>query len=75
MRRSDPRPLVSRGLPVHPPPRGVETQMTHIVNEAWIKCKLQDCVEVCPVDCFYEGERPPRSDRVPLLNVVFLGGG
>ena len=30
--------------------------MTYIVNEACIKCKLQDCVEVCPVDCFYEGE-------------------
>ena len=21
-----------------------------------IKCKLTDCVEVCPVDCFYEGK-------------------
>ena len=21
-----------------------------------IKCKYMDCVEVCPVDCFYEGE-------------------
>ena len=21
-----------------------------------IKCKLMDCVEVCPVDCFYEGK-------------------
>ena len=41
---------------MHPPPRGLETQMTYIVNEACIKCKLQDCVEVCPVDCFYEGE-------------------
>ena len=30
--------------------------MTYIVNEACIKCKLMDCVEVCPVDCFYEGE-------------------
>jgi ferredoxin len=30
--------------------------MTYIVNENCIKCKLQDCVEVCPVDCFYEGE-------------------
>lgn len=30
--------------------------MTHIVNEACIKCKYTDCVEVCPVDCFYEGE-------------------
>jgi len=30
--------------------------MTYVVTEACIKCKLQDCVEVCPVDCFYEGE-------------------
>ena len=30
--------------------------MTYIVNEKCIKCKLLDCVEVCPVDCFYEGE-------------------
>ena len=30
--------------------------MTYIVNETCIKCKLMDCVDVCPVDCFYEGE-------------------
>ena len=30
--------------------------MTYIVNDACIKCKYTDCVEVCPVDCFYEGE-------------------
>ena len=30
--------------------------MTYIVNQNCIKCKLMDCVEVCPVDCFYEGE-------------------
>ena len=30
--------------------------MTYIVKEECIKCKLTDCVEVCPVDCFYEGE-------------------
>ena len=30
--------------------------MTYLVNEKCIKCKLTDCVEVCPVDCFYEGE-------------------
>lgn len=29
--------------------------MTYIVTEACIKCKYTDCVEVCPVDCFYEG--------------------
>jgi ferredoxin len=30
--------------------------LTYIVNESCIKCKYMDCVEVCPVDCFYEGE-------------------
>ena len=30
--------------------------MTYVVVENCIKCKYQDCVEVCPVDCFYEGE-------------------
>ena len=30
--------------------------MAFFVNENCIKCKLTDCVEVCPVDCFYEGE-------------------
>ena len=29
--------------------------MTYIVNDKCIKCKYTDCVEVCPVDCFYEG--------------------
>jgi ferredoxin len=30
--------------------------MTYVVTEACIRCKYMDCVEVCPVDCFYEGE-------------------
>lgn len=30
--------------------------MTFVVTEDCIRCKYQDCVEVCPVDCFYEGE-------------------
>jgi ferredoxin len=29
--------------------------MTYLVTENCIKCKHTDCVEVCPVDCFYEG--------------------
>ncbi len=35
---------------------GKEARLTYIVNEHCIKCKYMDCVEVCPVDCFYEGE-------------------
>lgn len=30
--------------------------MAYIVAEPCIKCKYTDCVAVCPVDCFYEGE-------------------
>ena len=30
--------------------------MTYIVTDACVRCKFMDCVEVCPVDCFYEGE-------------------
>ncbi len=30
--------------------------MTYVVTENCIRCKFMDCVEVCPVDCFYEGE-------------------
>jgi len=30
--------------------------MTYVVTESCIRCKYMDCVEVCPVDCFYEGD-------------------
>ena len=30
--------------------------MTYIVAEPCVKCKYTDCVDVCPVDCFVEGE-------------------
>lgn len=30
--------------------------MSYLVTENCIKCKHMTCVEVCPVDCFYEGE-------------------
>lgn len=30
--------------------------MPYVVTDGCIKCKYTDCVEVCPVDCFYEGE-------------------
>ena len=29
--------------------------MPHVVVASCIRCKTTDCVEVCPVDCFYEG--------------------
>ena len=30
--------------------------MTYVVTDNCIRCKYMDCVEVCPVDCFVEGE-------------------
>jgi ferredoxin len=30
--------------------------MTYVVTDACIRCKYMDCVPVCPVDCFHEGE-------------------
>ena len=30
--------------------------MTYIVNQNCVSCRYTDCVEVCPVDCFYIGE-------------------
>ncbi len=30
--------------------------VTYVVLDNCIKCKYMDCVEVCPVDCFYVGE-------------------
>ncbi|MCI5050348.1 MAG: ferredoxin family protein [Rickettsiales bacterium] len=30
--------------------------MTFVVTDNCVRCKYTDCVEVCPVDCFYEGE-------------------
>lgn len=30
--------------------------MTYVVTSSCIKCKYTDCVDVCPVDCFVEGE-------------------
>jgi ferredoxin len=35
---------------------GPEAAVTYVVVENCIKCKYMDCVEVCPVDCFYVGE-------------------
>lgn len=30
--------------------------MTYLVTDPCVRCKHQECVEVCPVDCFHEGE-------------------
>ena len=31
--------------------------MTHVVTEPCSGCKYTDCVVVCPVECFYEGDQ------------------
>ena len=30
--------------------------MTHVVAKPCFDCKYTDCVVVCPVECFYQGE-------------------
>jgi ferredoxin len=30
--------------------------MAYIVTDSCIKCKYTDCVDVCPVSCFHEGD-------------------
>ena len=42
--------------------------MTYVVTDACIKCKYMDCVEVCPVDCFYEGETMLVLVRIAVEN-------
>ena len=44
--------------------------MTYIVKDECIKCKLTDCVEVCPVDCFYEGENMLVMDPDECIDYV-----
>src|SRR2546428_11104459 len=46
-------------LPCHGESGGAECDnqcMTYVVTEDCIKCKYMDCIEVCPVDCVYDGE-------------------
>lgn len=31
--------------------------MLHVVQSECMNCKYGDCVEVCPVNCFFEGDR------------------
>lgn len=31
--------------------------MAHVVAQACFGCKYTDCVVVCPVECFYEGDQ------------------
>jgi len=31
--------------------------MAHVVTQPCVGCRYTDCVVVCPVECFYEGEK------------------
>ena len=54
-------PIIGRARPARarlgrPGKATREVRVTYVVNDNCIRCKFMDCVEVCPVDCFYEGE-------------------
>ncbi len=42
--------------------------MAHVVAEPCITCKYTDCVEVCPVNCFYEGAQMLYIDPVECID-------
>jgi ferredoxin len=46
--------LLSKGLLIG---KKENSAMTHVVAQPCWDCKYTDCVVVCPVECFYEGER------------------
>ena len=46
--------------------------MTYLVNDKCIKCKYMDCVEVCPVDCFYEGENMLVINPMNVSTAVYV---
>ena len=35
-------------------------KLTYVINDRCIRRKTMNCVAVCPVDCFYEGENMAR---------------
>jgi len=42
--------------------------MAFVVCEPCIKCKYTDCVAVCPMDCFHEGENFLVIDPEPCID-------
>jgi len=44
--------------------------MPYVVTENCIACKYMDCVEVCPVECFYEGENMRERNEEPTASVI-----
>jgi ferredoxin len=46
-------PLDSGGVP---PTTPRDANMAFVVTEPCVNCKWTDCVAVCPMECFHEGE-------------------
>ena len=42
--------------------------MPFVVTEPCVKCKYTDCVAVCPVSCFHEGENMLVIDPVECID-------
>jgi ferredoxin len=54
------KPFSFNHLAPLPPAGGIAEEiagMTHVVAQPCFACKYTDCVVVCPVECFYEGEK------------------
>src|SRR5207245_9013525 len=58
MHAQDNLPLNSSLDYLSPSPELCET-MPYVITEACISVKDRACVDVCPVDCIYEGAEPP----------------
>jgi len=42
--------------------------MAFVVTEPCVGCKYTDCVTVCPMDCFHEGEQMLYIDPVECID-------
>ena len=42
--------------------------MVFVVTESCIRCKYMECLEVCPVECFHEGENMLVIDSVECID-------
>jgi NAD-dependent dihydropyrimidine dehydrogenase PreA subunit len=49
---------------------GQTAEYCRLKSSQCIRCKYMDCVEVCPVDCFYEGENTALVDDVGQLSLL-----
>jgi ferredoxin len=45
-----------------------EKLMAFVVTEPCVGCKYTDCVTVCPLDCFHEGEQMLYIDPVECID-------